>query len=196
MFDFLQSPYCQQVHDFMISVGGEEYYKGLIVIAIVLALLLVWARRPRREIVAFSDKSGEVTVSRRALSELVQETCQALDGVGTPKTKLKARRRRLDLRIHLRLESEGRVEEIRQRLREALDETLRTNLNFTRLGAINITVESVPASKASLAQLREGNRRSEQDYAELGKKKTAPTEPNAKPESKPQQFISEEPKQS
>ena len=111
-------------------VGG-----AIFILAIILLLLIRW--QPKN-IVAYTTENGSVMVSRHAIIELVQNSCEQLEDVSKPLVKIKAKGQITHLEVRIVLLSGGRLREIEQTLQTHLREALIENLGIESLGRINI----------------------------------------------------------
>ena len=104
-------------------------------LAIILILLI---RRQPKNIVAYTTENGSVMVSRRAIIELVQTSCEQLEDVSKPLVKIKVKGQITHFEVRIVLLSGGRLREIEQTLQNHLRESLTENLGIESLGRINI----------------------------------------------------------
>ena len=111
-------------------VGG-----AILILAIILVLLI---RRQPKNIVAYTTDNGSVMVSRHAIIELVQTSCEQLEDVSKPLVKIKAKGQITHFEVRIILLSGGRLREIEQTLQRHLREALTENLGIESLGRINI----------------------------------------------------------
>ena len=111
-------------------VGG-----AILMLAIILVLLI---RRQPKNIVAYTTENGSVMVSRHAIIELVQTSCEQLEDVSKPLVKIKAKGQITHFEVRIVLLSGGRLREIEQTLQAHLREALTENLGIESLGCINI----------------------------------------------------------
>ena len=111
-------------------VGG-----AILMLAIILVLLIYW--QPKN-IVAYATENGSVMVSRHAIIELIQTSCEQLEDVSKPLVKIKAKGQTTHLEVRIVLLSGGRLREIEQTLQNHLREALTENLGIESLGRINI----------------------------------------------------------
>ena len=111
-------------------VGG-----AILMLAIILVLLV---RRQPKNIVAYKTENGSVMVSRHAIIELVQTSCEQLEDVSKPLVKIKAKGQITHFEVRIVLLSGGRLREIEQTLQRHLREALTENLGIESLGRINI----------------------------------------------------------
>ena len=115
----------------------ELLYMGgaILMFAIILVLLV---RRQPKNIVAYTTENGSVMVSRHAIIELVQTSCEQLEDVSKPLVKIKAKGQLTHFEVRIVLLSGGRLREIDQTLQRHLREALTENLGIESLGRINI----------------------------------------------------------
>ena len=111
-------------------VGG-----AILMLAIILILLI---RRQPKNVVAYTTENGSVMVSRHAIIELVQTSCEQLEDVSKPLVKIKAKGQITHFEVRIVLLSGGRLREIEQTLQNHLREALTENLGIESLGRINI----------------------------------------------------------
>ena len=114
----------------LLYVGG-----AILMLAIILVLLV---RRQPKNIVAYTTENGSVMVSRHAIIELVQTSCEQLEDVSNPLVKIKAKGQITHFEVRIVLLSGGRLREIEQTLQRHLREALTENLGIESLGRINI----------------------------------------------------------
>ena len=114
----------------LLYVGG-----AILMLAIILVLLV---RRQPKNIVAYTTENGSVMVSRHAIIELVQTSCEQLEDVSNPLVKIKAKGQITHFEVRIVLLSGGRLREIEQTLQRHLREALTQNLGIESLGRINI----------------------------------------------------------
>ena len=114
----------------LLYVGG-----AILMLAIILVLLV---RRQPKNIVAYTTENGSVMVSRHAIIELVQTSCEQLEDVSKPLVKIKAKGQITHFEVRIVLLSGGRLREIEQTLQRHLREALTENLGIESLGRINI----------------------------------------------------------
>ena len=114
----------------LLYVGG-----AILMLAIILVLLV---RRQPKNIVAYTTENGSVMVSRHAIIELVQTSCEQLEDVSKPLVKIKVKGQITHFEVRIVLLSGGRLREIEQTLQTHLREALTENLGIESLGRINI----------------------------------------------------------
>ena len=116
---------------------SEFLYMGgaILILAIILVLLI---RRQPKNIVAYRTENGSVMVSRHAIVELVQTSCEQLEDVSKPLVKIKTKGQITHFEVRIVLLTGGRLREIEQTLQTHLRKALTENLGIESLGRINI----------------------------------------------------------
>ncbi|MGB0371145.1 MAG: alkaline shock response membrane anchor protein AmaP [Opitutales bacterium] len=127
---FMESPYA-------------PYWCIPVVLLLLFLLLIVRSKRRGKSVLAYEDANGRVEVSRSAINELVQSTCQQIETVTQPKVITYVKKGVPALRIKLKVQGDARMKDIRDRLRNHLRTQLMENLGFEKLGPIDILVTSV-----------------------------------------------------
>lgn len=115
----------------------EFLYEGGAVLVLAFLLLLLLRRQPKN-VVAYTTENGRVIVSRHAIIELVQTSCEQLEDVSKPQVKIKVKGQTTHFEVRLKLLSGGRLRQIEQTLQSHLREALTENLGIENLGRINI----------------------------------------------------------
>lgn len=137
----------REFYDLLKELPQPEFlYMSLAALAL---LVLLWAlvRRQPKNVVAYSTESGRVMVSRQAIVELVQSSCEQLQDVSKPKVKISVRGRSTHFEIRLKLLSGGSLRHIEQTLQTHLRHTLTENLGIENLGRINILATGFKSGK-------------------------------------------------
>ncbi|MEM9159038.1 MAG: hypothetical protein AAGB46_08295 [Verrucomicrobiota bacterium] len=117
---------------------------GVVFIAVIVGLRLAF-KRPPAHLTAFSRDSGSVLVSRKALQELIRQTCLNDDWVETAKPTVKISGSKVDTRVDLKLSSPENLKETSERLQSRITSLLQKSLNFEQIGQIQIVVSSFSA---------------------------------------------------
>ncbi|TVP79611.1 MAG: alkaline shock response membrane anchor protein AmaP [Puniceicoccaceae bacterium] len=101
-------------------------------------VLILFIRRQPRNVVAYTTDNGQVMVSRHAIVELVQTSCEQLKDVSKPQVKIKVKGHTAHFEVRLKLQCGGRLREIEHTLQNHLRRALTENLGIESLGRINI----------------------------------------------------------
>jgi hypothetical protein len=115
----------------------EFLYVGGVILVFAFSLVLLVRRQPK-SVVAYTTENGRVMVSRHAIIDLVQTSCEQLENVSKPLVKIKGKGQSTHLEVRIVLLSGGRLREIEQTLQNHLRKALTENLGIESLGHINI----------------------------------------------------------
>lgn len=115
----------------------QYLYMGAASLLFALVLILLVRRQPKN-VVAYTTDNGQVMVSRHAIIELVQTSCEQLKDVSKPQVKIRVKGRKAHFEVRIKLQSGGRLRDIEQTLQAHLRRALTENLGIESLGRINI----------------------------------------------------------
>ena len=105
----------------------------------VLCLFALRRRQPK-EILAFQNQAGQVTVARQAITELVKRVCLGNEGVGKCGIRIRMRRNVLNIVVRIQLLAGSHLNQVTSALQDGISHTLQENLGLENLGDINIVV--------------------------------------------------------
>jgi len=126
----------------------EPFYQAVSALLFFVLLLLYLLRKFRRELIlAFSDEEGAVQITPNALHELVRKSCENLDAVHSPTTKIVHLRGKLRLHIRLRVDADCNIKETRSALRERVEQVLVGNLGLKNFGGVDVVVKGFRENK-------------------------------------------------
>ena len=110
-----------------------------VVVIIGLGRLL---RKPPSRLIAFSDSNGSVSVSRKALQELIKQACLKDPNVQAARPTVRISGDKIHTNVEMRLQSATKLNDISDRLQARITELLQKSLNFDQIGKIEIMVTS------------------------------------------------------
>ena len=122
------------------SFVGSPYFWLCLVVAVLLLLLWLYLRGRSGSIVAFDSETGHVLVSRKAINEIAQRTCDTMESVGKCTTRIRSQRGAINIQVLIRLRAGSNLSDVYAELQGRLSRTLRDNLGIERLGDIDIEV--------------------------------------------------------
>jgi hypothetical protein len=126
----------------------EPFYQAVSALLFFVLLLLYLLRKFRRELIlAFSDEEGSVQITPNALHELVRKSCEDLDAVHSPTTKIVHLRGKLRLHVRLRVDADCNIKETRSALRERVELVLVGNLGLKNFGGVDVVVKGFRENK-------------------------------------------------
>lgn len=106
-----------------------------LLLAFVLVLLV---RRQPKNVVAYTTENGRVMVSRSAIIELVQTSCEQLQDVSKPQVRIHVKGTTSHFDVRIKLLTGGRLRVIEETLQSHLRRALTEGLGIENLGRINI----------------------------------------------------------
>lgn len=119
-------------------LARPEYLYIAAATLILFCLLILLARRQPKNVTAYSTSNGEVMVSRSAIVELVQTSCEQIKEVSKPQVRMNAKGKKTHFEVRLKLASGGQLRSIEETLQSHLRKALTENLGIENLGRINI----------------------------------------------------------
>jgi len=136
--------------DSLLAAFSEVLTNPVVVIllsSVILALLLVLVlSRPVATVHAFTGPAGQVTVSRKAVHDLIEARCRAFRGVGSAKAQVTSRGSEIDVRVELKIRESARLEDLSSQIQGEIGGMLRENLAIENIGSIDIVVTGVSRS--------------------------------------------------
>ena len=126
---------------FQEAIRQPVYWYALILL--LFLFLVLWSiRKLRNDLVpVFHDDEGGVQITTQALQELVKKSCQGIEGIDAPTTKIKMNRGAIRLYVRLSVNPQGDIKEIRSSLRNKIEKIMVENLNFANFGGVDIVIK-------------------------------------------------------
>ncbi|MFP4156178.1 MAG: alkaline shock response membrane anchor protein AmaP [Opitutales bacterium] len=158
------------------NIGPQEYLYLAAAALALLALLILLLRRQPKKIVAYSTEDGQVFVARSAIKELVQSSCEQLEGVSKPRTRISIKGNCAHFDVQVKLVGSCRLKEVETTLQRHMRRALTENLGIENLGRINVTATGFKSDRV------------EQGRAQVNPKPvydTPPAQANSKEERDP-----------
>ena len=125
-------------------------YIGGAVLLLCLFFILYLRRQPSK-VLAYATENGRVMVSRTAIVELVQTSCEQLNVVTKPRVRIKVKGRFTHLEVTIKLLSGGYLRAVEDTLQTHLRAALSQNLGIEELGQINIVADGFKSGKIEKA---------------------------------------------
>ena len=124
------------------NIGFIEW--GWILLASLISISF-WAFLCRKSnfIKVFKNSSGEVTVTRKALQELVYNTAINLSGVDWVKAKVNQTRNGLSILVELKIEDTENLTDISEKLQNKLTELVTIKLGIEKIKTIDVHVSAI-----------------------------------------------------
>jgi hypothetical protein len=147
----------------------EYLYIGAAALVLAFVLILL-ARRQPRNVTAYSTTNGQVMVSRSAIVELVQTSCEQIKEVSKPQVRMNAKGNKTHFEVRLKLASGAQLRSIEETLQSHLRKALTENLGIENLGRINIVATGFKSGRlepsSSIAKKQPESQPTEESDAE------------------------------
>ena len=121
-------------------------YIGGAVLLLCFIFILYLKRQPSK-VLAYATENGRVMVSRSAIVELVQTSCQQLNVLAKPRVRIKVKGRFTHLEVTIKLLTGGYLRAVEETLQSHLRAALSQNLGIENLGQINIVADGFKSGK-------------------------------------------------
>ena len=141
------SPWFESLFALSADVLTNPVVVILLSVVVLVLLLVLIVSRPVETIHAFTGPAGQVTVSRKAVHDLIEARCRAFRGVGNAKARVLARAGEFDVRIELKIRESARLEDLSSQIQGEIGGMLRENLALENIGSIDIVVTGVSRSE-------------------------------------------------
>jgi hypothetical protein len=129
----------------------QDSYLTVLVFALCTAffIVLLWAmlRRPRDRVVAFAAGNGNVTISRKALQDVIARTCESFPEIIRAKVQVTTSGHKLKTRIQLHLRQSARIRDFSERLRHEITTIMTENLGMEDVGTMEFQVAGIAEDK-------------------------------------------------
>ena len=136
--------YLERAVDMIKEVWQMPYAKELILAVVVLLVAIFIIMKIRRRfapIRLFNNSAGVVTVTPKALNELVQSVCYSMGTTNRPSVKICQRRGRLCMQVAIKLEMGQKLADVSATLQDELTNACREHLGVEKLGRIDVKIK-------------------------------------------------------
>jgi hypothetical protein len=142
-----------EINEVLQHLAQPEYlYIGASALVLAIFLILLLRRQPKN-VVAYITENGRVMVSRSAIVELVQTSCEQLQDVSKPHVKIKVKGKVTHFDVSIKLMSGGRLRSVEETLQTHLRHALTDNLGIENLGRINIVATGFKSGQVKQSNL-------------------------------------------
>lgn len=133
----------EELYQMVLNYPYLNYVVVAVVLVVVLFMLLSLRARLRRrpkEILAFESGTGNVTVARSAIADLIHRAAANTEGVAKCSSRITVRRGQLQIKLKLHLRASSRLKDVHQTLKNRIGETLKRTLGIEQMGDIDTVV--------------------------------------------------------
>ena len=123
-----------------------EPFNLTLLILIPLALLfvvlvVVFLKLGKNNLLVFNNDDGKVEISRNAIQEIIQRTCEQFVGVGKARGDIVKSKGQINIKVRLKLRVKTRLQDISNELQRQITHAIRNDLGIENLGVVNVVVE-------------------------------------------------------
>lgn len=129
-----------------------EWFSGLallLFILLVFSMLVRFVRGKGKDVLAFEDESGRVSISKYALKTLIFNKCNRVPGVQNPRPSIKMTGNKIAIYVKVGIQEGCNLREVREILRTHLEESLRCDFGLEKLSSIHVLVTDFETKYAS-----------------------------------------------
>ena len=120
----------------------------LIPLAILfIVLVVVFLKLGKANLLVFDNKDGKVEISRNAIQEIIQRTCEQFVEVGRARGDITKKKGQIRIKVRLKLRVKTRLQDISNELQRQITRAIRDDLGIENLGEVNVIVEGFLAEQ-------------------------------------------------
>ncbi len=117
-------------------------YAIVIALAIIFGgLVILFFKWGRSNLLVFNNEDGRVEISRAAIQEIIQRTCEQFVEVGRARSDISLSKGYINIKVRLKLRVKTRLQEISNQLQKQITHAIRNDLGIKNLSEVNVVVE-------------------------------------------------------
>ena len=125
---------------------GIEPFNLTLMILIPLAVLFVvlvilFLKLGKQNLLVFNNQDGKVEISRNAIQEIIQRTCEQFVEVGKARGDISKSKGKINIKVRLKLRVKTRLQDISNELQRQITHAIRHDLGIENLGEVHVIVE-------------------------------------------------------
>lgn len=114
----------------------------LVPLAILFVVLVViFLKLGKANLLVFNNEDGKVEISRNAIQEIIQRTCEQFVEVGRARGDISKKKGQIKIKVRLKLRVKTRLQDISNELQKQITRAIRDDLGIENLGEVNVIVE-------------------------------------------------------
>jgi uncharacterized alkaline shock family protein YloU len=130
----------------LIDKFGIQPFTLTLIILIPLAILFVvlvgvFLKLGKSNLLVFNNADGKVEISRGAIQEIIQRTCEQFVEVGRARGDIRRSKGKITIKVRLKLRVKTRLQDISNELQSQVTRAIRDDLGIENLGEVNVIVE-------------------------------------------------------
>ncbi|MBL4574542.1 MAG: alkaline shock response membrane anchor protein AmaP [Opitutaceae bacterium] len=125
---------------------NSSYFPYVVCGSTLLFFLLILLRifwKLTRQLTAFNDENGSVTISQRAIRQMVKQCCEQLGTVGRAHPVISIHRNQLKIKVKLRVKKNANLKGIAGFLKEQITQVLADSFGIEEISELDIVVIDV-----------------------------------------------------
>ena len=114
----------------------------LVPLAVLFVVLVVlFFKLGKTNLLVFNNQDGKVEISRNAIQEIIQRTCEQFVEVGKARGDISKSKGKINIKVRLKLRVKTRLQDISNELQRQITHAIRDDLGIENLGEVNVIVE-------------------------------------------------------
>ena len=114
----------------------------LILLGVVLIVLIIlFLKLSKNNLLVFDNEDGKVEISKAAIQEIIQRTCEQFVEVGRARGEISKKKGQINIKVRLKLRVKTRLQDISNELQNQITRAIRDDLGIENLGVVNVVVE-------------------------------------------------------
>jgi uncharacterized alkaline shock family protein YloU len=106
-----------------------------------VVLVVIFLKLGKSNLLVFNNKDGKVEISRNAIQEIIQRTCEQFVEVGRARGDISKSKDQIKIKVRLKLRVKTRLQDISNELQSQITRAIRDDLGIENLGEVNVIVE-------------------------------------------------------
>ena len=127
------------------SFGSEPIQFTLMIliplVVIFVVLVILFLKLGKQNLLVFNNQDGKVEISRNAIQEIIQRTCEQFVEVGKARGDIKKSKGQINIKVRLKLRVKTRLQDISNELQRQITHAIRHDLGIENLGEVHVVVE-------------------------------------------------------
>ena len=120
-------------------------------VIVFVVLIVVFLKLGKSNLLVFNNQDGKVEISKAAIQEIIQRTCEQFVEVGRARGDIRRSKGKINIKVRLKLRVKTRLQDISSELQNQITKAIRDDLGIENLGDVNVIVEGFLAESKSKA---------------------------------------------
>ena len=106
-----------------------------------VVLVVIFLKLGKSNLLVFNNEDGKVEISKTAIQEIIQRTCEQFVEVGRARGDIRKIKGNINIKVRLKLRVKTRLQDISNELQKQITRAIRDDLGIENLGEVNVIVE-------------------------------------------------------